>query len=211
MNIDLVQLFLCLCTVIIVVWPAFLKSWKPTIYKEASGSMRFMPPAWIFSVVWTILYGLIAAAEVVHILTVAPTGVSLDVLFVCIVVLYVANISFNHYWGILFFGKRRYVAAFLLTLLILATAIAVCVLYAMTDAWTSFWLYLWYPIWLVVAAILGLRWALHTRKRPTEVRTVMVEPHHSPSTGIPAGTAATATATVIMGRAPATPAQWKSR
>ena len=65
------------------------------------------PPAWLFPLVWTILYILMGAACALVVLTTAPPDEKRSA-----IALYAAQLFFNCIWSFLFFTFRQYLLAF---------------------------------------------------------------------------------------------------
>lgn len=128
--------------------------------------LRIAPPRMVFPIVWSVLYGLIIAAEIIHVLSIPSSDVDTSDMYQAIVALYVFNITLGHYWTIAFFKNRSLMFAFVISLLLFATAVAIVVLYALEGLWISFGLYMPYVVWLVYACILSLIWAISFRCDP---------------------------------------------
>lgn len=109
----------------------------------------FSPPSWIFPVVWTILYFLMALA-LYRILLHGQQGedTSNAVFF------FVAQLILNYIWSIIFFRFQLYGVAFLEILLLLFFIIVTTVEFAKIDKKAA-WLMVPYIIWVAFAAILN--------------------------------------------------------
>ena len=91
---------------------------------EAFGALRqppLSPPAWLFPVVWTVLYVLMGLASWMVVLRRDRPGAKEALAY------YGAQLIFNFFWSILFFGAGLYLLAFfwLLALLLLIAVTAV--------------------------------------------------------------------------------------
>lgn len=123
---------------------------KPGAWYESLDRPDWRPPNWAFPVVWTILYGMIAAAGwIAHAaaggLLAAPLAFGL----------YFLQLAFNAAWSWLFFGRRRPDLALLDTgamwLAILGNALAFHALNPLAG-----WLLAPYLAWVSVAFALNL-------------------------------------------------------
>ena len=112
----------------------------------------FAPPGWLFPIVWTILYVLMAVAA-------ARVWMSGSVCRDKAIILYAVQLTVNFFWTIIFFNFREYTFAFVWLLLLLTLVIAAAVLFAKADK-TAGLLLAPYVIWLVFAGILNLSIAL---------------------------------------------------
>ena len=105
------------------------------------------PPAWLFPVAWTILYILMGIASYLVLISGKPNKLALA--------LYGAQLIFNFFWSIIFFGLERYLFAFiwlvLLWILILLTTIS---FYKISKP--AGYLMLPYLLWVAFAGYLNL-------------------------------------------------------
>ena len=103
----------------------------------------FAPPGWLFPIVWTILYVLMAVAA-------ARVWMSGSEYRDKAIILYAVQLTVNFFWTIIFFNFKAYTFAFVWLLLLLALVIAAAVLFAKSDK-AAGWLLAPYVIWLVFA------------------------------------------------------------
>lgn len=110
------------------------------------------PPAWLFPVVWTILYTLMGIAS--YLVVTAPKSDNLALL------VYGLQLFFNFMWSIIFFNLGLYLPAFLwLVLLWILILITTLLFYSISKpagylmlpylAWVTFAGYLNYAIYLL--------------------------------------------------------------
>ncbi len=106
------------------------------------------PPAFLFPVVWTVLYALMAfgAARVYR-----KTGTVKTAPLYAFAVQLVLNVG----WSIVFFGLGLYCEAFVWLLILLAAVIVMTVLFYRTDRLSGL-LQIPYILWLAFAAYLNL-------------------------------------------------------
>ena len=108
------------------------------------------PPAWLFPVVWTILYLMMGAASyLVWSSDVSPARRDRAL------TVYGLSLAANFLWPIVFFTMRRYFAAFLLLLALLALVAAAARLFSRVDNRAGR-LMIPYVVWLCFAACLNL-------------------------------------------------------
>jgi tryptophan-rich sensory protein len=107
-----------------------------------------LPPPWVFPVVWTALYVMMAIAAALIFITVDSPARTASL------VLYVAQLGANAAWSWLFFGRRAVLGA-LLDLLLLIVLVAL-------TTWVFFPLNFWaglllvpYLVWLFIALYLN--------------------------------------------------------
>jgi tryptophan-rich sensory protein len=118
------------------------------IFSEAVSQPPLSPPAWVFPVVWTILYTLmgISAAMV----SLAPqsrdrsTGLNL----------FVAQLIVNFFWSLIFFNAQAYGLAFFWLLLLWGLVLAMILTFHQVDPLAAK-LQIPYLIWLTFAAYLS--------------------------------------------------------
>lgn len=119
---------------------------------ETMNKPPLAPPAWVFPVVWTILFILMGIASYLVVVSGKPNRAALTV--------YGLQLFFNFLWSIIFFNFEQYLLAFIwlvaLWLLILATTILFYRIskpagYLMIPylLWVSFAGYLNYAIYLL--------------------------------------------------------------
>lgn len=90
------------------------------IFNAAVNKPAFMPPSWLFPIVWTILYILMGVASYLVLVSQRPNRTALA--------LYSLQLAFNFCWPLLFFNLQLYLTAFiwLLVLWLLALAVFLC-------------------------------------------------------------------------------------
>jgi tryptophan-rich sensory protein len=163
--------------VLSIFWPAYLLPMDTENYEKAkandeatakaAGRKRKLwhPPTWIFPVAWIAIYTLIAAAGSLHVASLSSIEAVPGKNFLAIWGLFFVNLTLNHGWSVLFFKRWWPVTAMFALFGILATAIAITVLYAVGGFWHPLWMFCLYDAWLVVALILNINVALHDPER----------------------------------------------
>ena len=107
----------------------------------------FMPPGWVFGLVWTLLYialGL-AVAMILHARGARGRGLA--------IALFVAQLLLNLAWSPVFFAMHEVGIALILILAMLVLSVAVTLLFARIRT-AAAWLMVPYVAWLVFAALL---------------------------------------------------------
>ena len=110
------------------------------------------PPAWLFPVVWTVLYILMGLA--CYLVWTAPSRTDGE-LFA-----YGIQLFFNFFWSVIFFNIKNYLFAFVWLLMLWAAILAALLRFYKTDrraglllapylAWVTFAGYLNFGIWLM--------------------------------------------------------------
>lgn len=107
------------------------------------------PPAWLFSVAWTILYALMGISAYLVTTSDAPVGVKSDALWQ-----YFVQLGINLIWPILFFWFELRLAAFIWIIVLIAAVVRMII---------GFWfihkpaalLQIPYLLWLIFAAYLN--------------------------------------------------------
>lgn len=114
---------------------------------EALAKPPLSPPGWLFPVVWTVLYLLMGLASYIVLTSGKSSGLA--------IIAYGAQLFFNFFWSIIFFGREMYLFAFvwlvILWLLILTTTI---LFYKNTKV--AGYLMIPYLIWVAFAGYLNL-------------------------------------------------------
>ena len=108
------------------------------------------PPAWLFPIVWTILYTLMGISSYL----IAESGESEDVITEAQAIYYF-QLILNFLWPILFFGLDWYLFAFL-ELITLWVAVILMIRKFADISQTAAYLNVPYLIWLTFAAYLNL-------------------------------------------------------
>ncbi len=113
------------------------------------------PPAWLFPVVWTILYALMAiAAYLVFVSNDLDRGPALRV--------YLLQVVINALWPLFFFRLEWRLFAFFWLLALIALVIVTMVKFRGIDR-TAFWLLVPYLVWLCFAGYLNIGFYLLNR------------------------------------------------
>lgn len=128
---------------------AFLSMKGMAMYGEMA-KPPLSPPAWVFSVAWTILYLLMGLAS--YLVMSSSKDSSIKTLALSI---YGIQLALNFMWSIIFFRWEEYLAAFI-WLMILWCAVIICAVlfYKISKAATG--LLIPYILWLTFAAYLNL-------------------------------------------------------
>ena len=108
------------------------------------------PPAWVFPVVWTILYLMMGAAS--YLILVSPASQPRRDRALTV---YGLSLAANFLWPIVFFTMRFYLGAFLLLLLLWVLTAVTALLFSCIDARAGK-LMVPYLVWLTFAAYLNL-------------------------------------------------------
>lgn len=108
------------------------------------------PPAWLFPVVWTILYILMGIASY---LVLASENNS-DTVNIALK-FYIVQLAINFFWPILFFTFELYFFSFVWLLLLIVLVIITIVLFAQISKPAAY-LMLPYLIWLIFAGYLNM-------------------------------------------------------
>ena len=108
------------------------------------------PPAWVFPVVWTVLYLMMGAASYLVLTSAASAPRRERALTV-----YGLSLAANFLWPIVFFTMRMYLAAFLLLLVLWVLAAIAALLFSCIDGRAGR-LMVPYLVWLTFAAYLNL-------------------------------------------------------
>ncbi|MBU3181507.1 TspO/MBR family protein [Clostridium psychrophilum] len=109
----------------------------------------FSPPGWIFPIVWTILFFIMAVASY-RIWMIGKSGINVKKALV----LYGIQLFLNFFWSIIFFRFRLYAIAFLELLLLLVFIILTTFEFYRIDK-TSSYLMISYVAWVSFAGILN--------------------------------------------------------
>lgn len=114
------------------------------------------PPAWVFPVVWTLLYILMGTASYLVLVSGDPEGQIREALSV-----YGVQLAVNFFWAIIFFQQTMYLTAFFWLLLLLFLVVLTAVLfYGISKA--AAYLLLPYTVWVAFAGYLNLSiWVLN--------------------------------------------------
>ncbi|MBU3101409.1 MULTISPECIES: TspO/MBR family protein [Clostridium] len=132
----------------------FLSMSGPSAYENFNKPF-FSPPGWIFPIVWTILFFLMAVAAY-RIWMTSKSGVDVKKALI----LYSFQLFLNFFWSIIFFRFRLYAIAFLELLLLLVFILLTTFEFYKIDktaaylmipyiAWVSFAGVLNYTIWML--------------------------------------------------------------
>ena len=114
-------------------------------FSETAVQPPFSPPAIVFPIVWTALYGLMGISAA-RIAAVPNCGKALNVFF--------AQLIVNFFWSPLFFSAQAYGFAFLWLLLLWVLVLIMIVRFWKIDR-TAAVLQISYLLWLTLAAVLN--------------------------------------------------------
>lgn len=119
---------------------------------EAFGQLNqppLSPPAWLFPVVWTVLYVLMGVASYL-ILTAGVPARAQTALSV-----YGVQLFFNFFWSIIFFNMQRYTFAFVWLVILWLLILLTTVLFYRIKR-TAGYLMIPYLVWVTFAGYLNL-------------------------------------------------------
>ena len=130
---------------------AFLTRNSMDIYEKINQPF-LAPPAWLFPVVWTVLYGLmgISAAQIASFPDGKQRSRALNI--------FVIQLAVNFFWSLIFFNAQAYESAFLWLVLLWILVFAMILFFYKLDRlaavlqipyflWVSFAGYLSYMVW----------------------------------------------------------------
>ena len=120
---------------------------------EAFGQLNqppLAPPAWLFPVVWTLLYTLMGIASYLVYASHGPRRAVNRAL-----TLYAAQLAVNFFWSLIFFNARAYLAAFLWLLLLWGLILATIAAFYRRSP-TAAYLLIPYLLWVTFAGYLNL-------------------------------------------------------
>lgn len=109
----------------------------------------FAPPAWLFPVVWTILYILMGVASYI----VVNSNAS-DKKIKKAITVYAVQLVFNFFWSIIFFNLEQYLLAFFWLLALLFLVIYTTILFYNISK-TAGYMMIPYIVWLLFAGVLN--------------------------------------------------------
>lgn len=134
--------------------------WQPlsfrsggTWYEELKKKI-WLPPNWIFPVVWFILFSLISVG--IFLYWNQPDKADKGI-WIAIFSLFAANLIANKIWYPVFFQWKMFGVAFFLAIFLLLTDVAIVILLAVENSWISFAFFIAYGLWLVFASYLSGR------------------------------------------------------
>lgn len=107
----------------------------------------FMPPSWLFPIVWTILYILMGISA--YLVETAQTDLPKQ----RAMILYYAQLFFNFCWSFIFFNFQAYLLAFIWTIVLLTLIVATTLEFFKTSEKTAY-LMIPYIIWVAFATVL---------------------------------------------------------
>ena len=133
-------------------------------FKEYS-TLMWLPPLWIFPVVWTVIYVLVEVSMIVFYQNVY-TGEDQYVV-ISITLLFLFNMLANKLWSPTFIEQRMTGAALFLIAAMLGTGIAMLIIFGLNDKWTELGTFLPYMVWCFFAFWLNGRalWVERKLKR----------------------------------------------
>lgn len=169
--LEVCGLFIAYFIFVIVVWPALLLPIKESkYYRRGSEQMPFwLPPGWVFTLIWLALFGLITAAGIIYALTVPSSDVQVSDFYTAITALFMVNISLCHFWSVAFFRMKNAMLALIDAVFLFLTAVAVVVLLGYVGEWLPFGLYLAYPVWLLIALVINAIWVMNVEPHSKHV------------------------------------------
>lgn len=142
MLIEYITAFLII-TVVALLPSQTMKSTKSEWYKCIRPAIT--PPNFVFPIVWTFLYILIAIV-LAH---------AIKARHQTLLLFFAVNLALNVLWSFLYFGSKRVALAFVVLLTILATGIVIFYLsWSLLPKWVT-WLFLPYLLWLAFAGVLN--------------------------------------------------------
>lgn len=128
----------------------------PTWYATLEKPM-LNPPNWVFGPVWTTLYALMGISIWLALNHAKTKALRADYLWI-----FLAQLTFNFLWTMVFFGFRQPMAAFFVIVL-LWLLIAACIARFYQSSRTASYLLIPYILWVSFASYLNLSIALLNR------------------------------------------------
>ena len=118
------------------------------LYAQALLKPPLSPPAWLFPVVWTLLYALmgVSAARIAGLPASAGRRAALR--------LFAAQLAVNFFWSILFFRFQAYALAFFWLVLLVALIVRMILAFKELEE-AAAWLQLPYLLWVFFAGYLN--------------------------------------------------------
>lgn len=116
------------------------------------------PPAWVFSVAWTILYIMMGLAS--YFVLVSKVDTRSKVMAMAV---YVVQLAMNFMWSIIFFDAQRYTVAFVWLMIMWCVVILCMAKFYRIDRLAGFMM-IPYVLWLTFAAYLNLGAAILSMK-----------------------------------------------
>lgn len=184
-KMELGLVFACIIVALAVFWPALYNYIDlKDFWQQKKASKVWWLPRIMFPVLWWLIFGMVAAAEIIHLIYIAGSIVAdVDSIFVAIICLYAVNITLMHYLSICFFrekGTLYHVMSIINSIILILTAITLSVLYALGNMWVSFSFFVFYSLWLMVVAFGVINWYVQTHGKDMSKKT-----DASPFLGIP--------------------------
>ena len=125
------------------------------MFAQTVAQPAFSPPAWLFPLVWTVLYGLmgVGAARIYMSDPSAQRSMGLNV--------YATQLVVNFFWSLIFFNLQAFGLAFVWLIVLWVLVAWMIYTFAMVDPLAAF-LQVPYLLWLTFAAVLnGVVWAMN--------------------------------------------------
>ena len=119
------------------------------VYQQTVTQPPLSPPAFVFPIVWTILYALMGIGAA-RIWMAPPSSNRTRALL-----LFFVQLAFNFFWSIIFFNLQAFGFAFFWLLALWALIIGMIATFARVDK-AAAWLQLPYLLWVTFAAYLNL-------------------------------------------------------
>ena len=140
----------------LIFWQPCLRSSPKDGYKMLESKLSFAPPAWIFSLVWALLYSMLVVAIVFFTKYAAQDSWEL----IAGTVLFVVHVLATKMWSIAFWDWNRPVVALVLLLGVMIPTLVVFIVACCLGAMSDFFyipviMSSIYMAWLVFAAVLN--------------------------------------------------------
>ncbi len=116
---------------------------------ESINQPPLSPPAWLFPVVWTILYTLMGIASYLVLESAAAPAQKKSA-----ITAYAVQLAVNFFWSIFFFNMQAYLFSFIWILLLWVLIIVTIVRFSRVSR-TAAWLLAPYLVWVTFAAYLN--------------------------------------------------------
>lgn len=126
----------------------FLTRNAVTIFNETVNKPFFMPPGWLFPVVWTILYTIMGIST--YLINTTKTDKNKKLAYI----LYFTQLAFNFIWPFIFFNLEMYLFAFIWIIILWILIIATTLEFYKINKAAAF-LMIPYIIWVTFASVLN--------------------------------------------------------
>jgi len=145
-----------------------------TGYNGIANKIKGMPPKWLFSIIWIIIYIFLLISLFVYYRNVVfpdNTGYAIDTITIIIT----SNILSSKIWSYYFFYNKNTIMSILLILLVIISSIIIIIIFGINSNWVSFGTFIPYILWSIYLLYINSSWIYYQREYGIKMKKKIIK------------------------------------